>query len=119
MALARPPVSGATINSQSCEIAPPPSKSAGPMLRAGFTDVPVMGIHTICTRTSVSPMTRPASLPAPFFLSVAPSCHKNENKRKDGLSDKGLQHFPLNKAVAPCHGRAGMWPRRYQYEKYG
>ena len=119
MALARPPVSGATINSQSCEIAPPPSKSAGPMLRAGFTDVPVMGIHTICTRTSVSPMTRPASLPAPFFFIRGSQRHKNENKRKDGLSDKGLQHFPLNKAVAPCHGRAGMWPRRYQYEKYG
>lgn len=118
MALARPPVSGATINSQSCEIAPPPSKSAGPMLRAGFTDVPVMGIHTICTRTSVSPMTRPASLPAPFFLSVAPSATRTKINVKTASAIKAC-NFPLNKAVAPCHGRAGMWPRRYQYEKYG
>ena len=55
----------------------------------------------------------------PFLFIRGSQRHKNENKRKDGLSDKGLQHFPLNKAVAPCHGRAGMWPRRYQYEKYG
>ena len=78
MAPTRPPVRGATIKSQSWEIALPPSKSAGPMLRAGFTDVPVMGIHMICTRTSVNPMTRPASLPAPFFLSVAPSATRTK-----------------------------------------
>ena len=55
----------------------------------------------------------------PFLFIRGSQRHKNENKRKDGLSDKGLQHFPLSKAVAPCHGRAGMWPRSYQYEKYG
>lgn len=46
----------------------------------------------------------------PFLFIRGSQRHKNENKRKDGLSDKGLQHFPLSKAVAPCHGRAGMWP---------
>ena len=38
-----PPTSGATMNSQSWAIASPPAKSAGPKLRAGFTDVPVSG----------------------------------------------------------------------------
>jgi len=33
-----PPI-GTTQNSQSCEIAQPPTNSAGPVLRAGFTDV--------------------------------------------------------------------------------
>ena len=34
---------GATMNSQSWLIAQPPAKSAGPMLRAGLTDVLVTG----------------------------------------------------------------------------
>ena len=33
-----------------------PLESAGPMLRAGFTDVPVMGIQTMCTNTGADPM---------------------------------------------------------------
>ena len=41
------PISGATINSQSCDSAIPPATTAGPRLRAGFTEVPVMGIVTI------------------------------------------------------------------------
>ena len=38
------PTIGATQKSQSCSIAQPPTKSAGPVLRAGFTDVLVTGM---------------------------------------------------------------------------
>ena len=37
---------GATMNSQSWLIAQPPAKRAGPMLRAGLTDVLVTGMLT-------------------------------------------------------------------------
>ena len=43
---AAPPSSGATQNSQSWAIAQPPTNSAGPVLRAGLTDVLVTGIET-------------------------------------------------------------------------
>jgi len=33
---------------------------AGPRLRAGFTDVPVMGMPTMWIRTRLKPMDRPA-----------------------------------------------------------
>jgi hypothetical protein len=36
---AAPPINGATQNNQSCDSAQPPTKSAGPVLRAGFTEV--------------------------------------------------------------------------------
>ena len=36
-----PPTNGPTMNTQSCANALPPSKRAGPMERAGLTDVPV------------------------------------------------------------------------------
>lgn len=36
-----PPTNGPTMNTQSCDKALPPSKRAGPMERAGFTEVPV------------------------------------------------------------------------------
>ena len=67
------PTSGATMNSQSWLSARPPSMMAGPILLAGFTDVPVIGIHTMCISASVSPIASPAMFPAPFFSSVAPN----------------------------------------------
>ena len=39
------PAMGASQNSQSCPSAHPPTKSAGPVLRAGFTEVFVTGIE--------------------------------------------------------------------------
>lgn len=66
------PSRGATINSHSCERAVPPAKTAGPILRAGLTEVPVIGIQTMCTRIKVNPMARPANWPAPCFSSVEP-----------------------------------------------
>lgn len=46
-ALHAAPTKGATMKSHSCERACPPSSKAGPILRAGLTDVPVIGIQTI------------------------------------------------------------------------
>src|SRR5215203_7470085 len=43
---AAPPAIGATQNSQSCASAHPPANRAGPVLRAGFTEVFVTGIET-------------------------------------------------------------------------
>ena len=43
-AASAPPTSGATMNTQTFESAAPPTKSAGPKLRAGLTDVPVNGM---------------------------------------------------------------------------
>jgi hypothetical protein len=40
------PAIGATQNSHNCSKAQPPAKSAGPVLRAGFTEVLVTGIPT-------------------------------------------------------------------------
>lgn len=79
-ALKAAPTNGATMKSQSCSIACPPSIKAGPMLRAGFTEVPVIGIHTMWINISVSPMASPARLPAPFFSSVAPKATSTKIK---------------------------------------
>lgn len=101
MELAKLPVKGATTKSQSWEIALPPSKSAGPMLRAGFTDVPVIGIHTICTRISVNPMANPANLPAPFLLSVAPSATRTKINVKTVSAIKAYNISPSPKPLLP------------------
>ena len=62
------PMIGATINSQSCAIAVPPAKSAGPIERAGFTETPVTLMPTRWITTNARPMARPAiadGAPAP------------------------------------------------------
>ena len=81
-ALKAAPTKGATINSQSCSMACPPSIRAGPMLRAGFTDVPVIGIHTMWISISVSPMASSARNACPIAsdakllepVAVSPPC---------------------------------------------
>ena len=55
-ALTAAPTNGATMKSHNCDNARPPSNKAGPMLRAGLTDVPVIGMQTMCTNTNVRPM---------------------------------------------------------------
>src|ERR1700722_11303765 len=57
------PMSGAMMKSQSCATAPgfePMPTSAGPIERAGLTEVPVMLMPTRWITTSVSPIARPA-----------------------------------------------------------
>ena len=50
------PAIGATQNSQSCCSAQPPTNSAGPVLRAGFTEVLVTGMLIRWISVSPSPM---------------------------------------------------------------
>ncbi len=50
------PINGATQKSHSCAIAHPPTKRAGPVLRAGFTERFVMGIPTRWIDVSSSPI---------------------------------------------------------------
>lgn len=71
-ALRAPPQRGATMNTQRSLRAWPPAKRAGPMERAGFTDVPVSLMHTRWMRMRDRPIARPAKLPAPTLLSVVP-----------------------------------------------
>lgn len=70
------------MNSHNCDNASPPWNNAGAMLRAGFTEVPVIGIHTICTNTRDKPITSPAKLPAPFLGSVEPNTTNTKIKVK-------------------------------------
>ncbi len=56
------------MNSQTWRSAVPPTTRAGPKLRAGFTDVPVMGIPMRWTTVSVSPITMPAVAVFPILL---------------------------------------------------
>jgi len=50
------------MNNHNCERASPPWNKAGPILRAGFTDVPVIGIQTIWINTRARPIAIPANL---------------------------------------------------------
>ena len=81
------PMIGATINTHSCARAVPPATSAGPRLRAGFTEVPVIGIPTIWIMARENPIAIPAK-PAGAFLLVAPKITMQEDKRQDNFSDK-------------------------------
>ena len=54
------PTIGATQKSQSCPSAQSPTNSAGPVLRAGFTEVFVTGMLTRWMRVSASPIAMPA-----------------------------------------------------------
>src|SRR5687768_9650637 len=54
------PITGVTINTHNWLNAHPPTKIAGPMLRAGLTEVLVTGMPTRCTSVSTNPMEIPA-----------------------------------------------------------
>ena len=62
---------GASQNIQSCSNAMPPSINAGPVLRAGLTDVLVTGIEIKWINVSPNPMAIGAN-PAGAFVDVAP-----------------------------------------------
>ena len=66
-----PPINGASQNSQSCSIAQPPTNSAGPVLRAGLTDVLVTGMLTSGSASGASPIAIGAK-PAGALPSVEP-----------------------------------------------
>src|SRR5208283_5763047 len=66
-----PPTSGAAQNSQSCCSAHPPSNRAGPVERAGLTEVLVTGMEIRWIRVRASPMAIGAK-PAGTRVSVEP-----------------------------------------------
>ena len=67
------------MNNHSWLRAHPPTKTAGPMLRAGLTEVLVTGIPTKCIRVSTAPMARPAN-PTGALMSVAPNTVNTRKK---------------------------------------
>ena len=68
------PTNGPAMNTHTFARASPPAKIAGPIERAGFTDVPVKCMPTRWMRMSDRPIASPAKLfVAPFVLLVAPS----------------------------------------------
>ena len=88
------PTKGPIMNTQSCWSAAPPSKKAGAIERAGLTDVPVIGMQTICTNTSVSPIARPAKFPAPCCGSVAHRATKTKMKENAISAINAGSRFP-------------------------
>ena len=89
------------MNSHNCDNASPPWNNAGAILRAGFTEVPVIGIHTICTNTRVKPMASPARLPAPFFGSVEPSTTNTNMKVNTASAINACNISPSPKPFEP------------------
>ena len=89
------------MNSHNCDNASPPWNNAGAILRAGFTEVPVIGIHTICTNTRVKPMASPARLPAPYFESVEPSTTNTKMKVNTASAMNACNISPSPKPLEP------------------
>jgi hypothetical protein len=83
-----PPTSGATMNSHTWLSAVPPTMRAGPRLRAGFTDVPVIGIPMRWTTVRVSPITMAAVAAFPSLL-VTPRMTKT-NSAVSRLRSRGF-----------------------------
>ena len=79
----RRPAAGATQNSQSCSSAQPPTNSAGPVLRAGFTEVLVTGMLIRWIRVRHRPMAIGAK-PAGALPWVAP---RMMNRKHEGHHD--------------------------------
>jgi len=67
------------MKSQSCISAVPPTTSAGPILRAGLMDAPVMGMATRRMTESAKPMGIPAN-PAGAALLVTPKITSRNTK---------------------------------------
>jgi hypothetical protein len=100
------PTIGATQNNQSCPIAQPPAKSAGPVLRAGFTGVFVTGMLIRWISVSARPMARPAK-PTGARGCVAPRITKRQaasaRARSTGPRRPRAPPHTLSKTAAmPC-----------------
>jgi hypothetical protein len=81
------PVNGAAMNSQSWLKAHPPTKTAGPILRAGLTDVFVTGIPTRWISTSTIPIGIPTK-PTGALISVVPNTVKTRKNVKNHFCDE-------------------------------
>src|SRR5713101_4259651 len=84
------PVIGASQNNQSWPIYSPPANRAGPVLRAGLTDVLVTGIDTRWIRVRARPIGIPAKpVAAPF--DVVPMM---TNKKKKVITTSSTKQLP-------------------------
>ena len=84
------PATGATINSQSCESACPPANIAGPKLRVGFTDVPVIGMATKWINAKVRPIANPAIVEFPTLEVVAKITNKKINVKTASVKNAAV-----------------------------
>ena len=75
------------MNSHSCSIAQSPTNSAGPMLRAGFTDVLSIGMPTRWISARTSPIGIPANATS-AIRSVAGEDGEDEERGQDDLDER-------------------------------
>ena len=81
------PTIGATQKSHSCESAQPPTKIAGPVLRAGFTDVLVTGMLTRWISVSARPIGMPGEAGRRALVRRAED-HDQEHEGHHDLADE-------------------------------
>ena len=101
-----PPMMGATQNSQSCVIAPPPANSATAVERAGFTDVLVTGIEIRWISVSARPMAIGAK-PAGRVLVGGAQDHHQEHGGEHHFGDEGGEQANS----PPANARHSRWRR--------
>ena len=103
---AMPPRIGATQNIQSCANAQPPTKIAGPVLRAGFTEVLVTGMPTRWIRVSAeADGDRGEACGRPARIGGAHD-HEQEDEREDDLGDDArFERVAARRVLAVAVGR--------------
>ena len=98
------PIIGATQNSHSWAMAQSPTNTATPVLRAGLTEVLVIGIETRWISVSASPIGMPAN-PTAALLDVQPVMITSEIAGWDGM-DRFTER-------AANHGSLGIFDAKY------
>src|SRR5436853_4710859 len=100
------PISGATQKSQSCPIYSPLANRAGPVLRAGLTEVLLTGIEIKWIKVKVKPIGIPAKpTEAPF--EVVPTIMKIKKKVSNASVAKQLSrlYFPGLRSPKPFEAK--------------
>src|SRR5258707_15882030 len=88
-----PPRSGATQNSQSWPSAQSPTNSAGPVLRAGLTDVLVTGIDTRWISVRARPIGMPANPDAAPFDVVPTMMYRKKNVIRNSVIRQAVRLY--------------------------
>ena len=88
------------MNTHTLESASPPANTAEAKERAGLTLVPVKYIPKICTKVSVRPITRPATLEF-SSLEVTPKIANTNTKVSTISTTSDLTMSPSNNPLAP------------------
>ena len=92
-----PPTSGASQNSHSWPSAQPPANSAGPVLRAGLTEVLVTGIQIRWISVSARPIA----------IGAKPAGARRSRRAHDDEQEHHRQHDLGEKAAAMAHSAPG------------